>query len=492
MTERLLISQSSLLWRTAVWSKDRLLEYREEPRGQYPVVGSIYRGRVHRILDSLSALSVDYGGSSLGFLPLDEISSESFSALGASAGIPTSFKKGQEVLVQIQRPARGSKGARLTSKFSLPGRYWVFLPCAAPEILVSKKLGDREFRTRIREMFTPLLEGSGGLVLRSVATLDSMDELEKELQTLRARWTEIQNQGPSLKTGEAAYHDLQLPYRALREQVSKDCSEIVVDDISLLDSIKESIQGRYGSLCGMMRLATGTQPLFDEYPVDSHLARATQRKVLLPSGGSLVFDETEAMVVVDVNAGRPDEKDAPYFRTNMEAAAELGVQLRLRDMTGIIVVDFINMKGSRDRRRIEDAVRDSLRMDPVKTQVYGMTELYLLQIVRSGGRRQSYSRSQESCLLCNGRGSLPSFESEGLRALHQSERLLMRKDVSGVELFAAEALLESLSSALSGAMEILREKYQKRIVLSAGPDYHSREYRIRAMHEIEPPQTTGK
>jgi len=478
----------------ALWVNDRLVEYREEHRHVEPLVGALIQGRVTRVLPSLEAAWVDYGEKTPGFLPLDEVTSEAVSAAGATKASAKSLKVGQSVLVQITKLSVGTKGARLTGKFSLPGRYWVYLPCGAPEVLVARKHGDKSARAGLRAMFEPLLEARGGLVLRSTAPVDAPETLHAELEELRARWDEILQTARDARSGEVVYRDHALPLRALREQVSRDCERVLVDEISLADELNAVADRLYPELRGKIEISSSSRPLFEQYGVDAQLARSAQRKILLGGGGSLVFDETEAMVVVDVNAGNPQSgtsRTASHLATNLEAAREIAHQLRLRDLTGIIVVDFISMRSESDRRNVETELKKALRSDLIRHEVFPMTALGLVQIMRSGGRRSAQRRAVETCSHCNGRGVVPTMMACATRALHQSERILVQDSVAGVELFAAQAFVDFVSQELGTSVDALSEKYRKRIVLSSGDDYHSEEYSLSPLVGDANPTTKG-
>ncbi|WP_462186102.1 MULTISPECIES: Rne/Rng family ribonuclease [unclassified Frankia] len=368
--------------------------------------GNIYLGRVQNVLASMEAAFVDIGKGRNAVLYAGEVNYDASGLDGRPRKIEQVLKSGQSVLVQVSKDPIGHKGARLTSQISLPGRYLVFVP-DGQNAGISRKLPDTE-RARLKSILKKITPEDGGVIVRTAAEGASEAELERDIERLAAQWEDIERKAKKASAPSLLYGEPDLVVRVIRDIFNEDFTELVVQGSGEATTIEEYIDTVAPDLRPRIRRYTGTGDVFAEYRVDEQLAKALDRKVWLPSGGSLVIDRTEAMTVIDVNTGKFTGKggnlEETVTKNNLEAAEEIVRQLRLRDIGGIIVIDFIDMVLESNRELVLRRLTECLGRDRTRHQVAEVTSLGLVQMTRKRvgqGLLEAYS---EPCVHCNGRG----------------------------------------------------------------------------------------
>ncbi|MEY7980570.1 Rne/Rng family ribonuclease, partial [Streptomyces pilosus] len=372
-------------------------------------VGNVYLGKVQNVLPSMEAAFIDIGKGRNAVLYAGEVN---FEALGMGHGprrIESALKSGQSVLVQVTKDPIGHKGARLTSQVSLPGRYLVYVP-EGSMTGISRKLPDTE-RSRLKTILKKIVPEDAGVIVRTAAEGASEDELRRDVERLQAQWEEIKKK--SKNGGNAPtllYGEPDMTVRVVRDIFNEDFSKVVVSGDDAWETIHGYVSHVAPDLAGRLSRWTSEVDVFATYRIDEQLAKALDRKVWLPSGGSLVIDRTEAMVVVDVNTGKftgqGGNLEETVTRNNLEAAEEIVRQLRLRDLGGIIVIDFIDMVLESNRDLVLRRLLECLGRDRTKHQVAEVTSLGLVQMTRKRVGQGLLESFSETCVHCNGRGVL--------------------------------------------------------------------------------------
>ncbi|MZD56857.1 Rne/Rng family ribonuclease, partial [Streptomyces sp. SID5606] len=369
-------------------------------------VGNVYLGKVQNVLPSMEAAFIDIGKGRNAVLYAGEVN---FEALGMASGprrIESALKSGQSVLVQVTKDPIGHKGARLTSQVSLPGRYLVYVP-EGSMTGISRKLPDTE-RSRLKTILKKIVPEDAGVIVRTAAEGASEDELRRDVERLQAQWEDIQKKAKSGNAPTLLYGEPDMTVRVVRDIFNEDFSKVVVSGADAWETIHGYVSHVAPDLSDRLSKWTSEVDVFATYRIDEQLAKALDRKVWLPSGGSLVIDRTEAMVVVDVNTGKftgqGGNLEETVTRNNLEAAEEIVRQLRLRDLGGIIVIDFIDMVLESNRDLVLRRLLECLGRDRTKHQVAEVTSLGLVQMTRKRVGQGLLESFSETCVHCNGRG----------------------------------------------------------------------------------------
>lgn len=407
--------------------------------------GNIYKGVVHRIHPALEAAFVDIGAERDAFLPLDEICFKTLpdppKAAARSDGngggrrqhrIRDILRPGQEILVQITKEQFANKPPTVSTFYSLPGRYLVLLP-GSDDIGISRRIEGEE-RDRLRKLVDALNPGDGfGVIVRTVAGLEEQgNELARDLEYLKRLWANVQTAALGRPAPSLVYREHDIVQRAIRDFFTPDITEIYIDDEDVYRRAAEFLRSIMPGSEAVLRLYRGEQPLFSAFRVEEQIESVFGRRVRLRSGGSIVIDGTEALTAIDVNSGgavRGSNPEDTAYRTNREAATEVARQLRLRDIGGIVVVDFIDMREPQHIREIEQLVRDEMRLDKARHEVSRLSSLGLMQISRQRLRPAAASSSHATCPLCQGYGSVRTHGSAALGAIRKIHNRLSLGDV---------------------------------------------------------------
>ena len=390
-----------------------LVEYRvaREADETLQIDGNIYVGRVQNVLPGMELAFVDIGIPKNAVLYKNDVTFESDEVEtkpSNDAKIEDMLKAGQTVLCQVTKNAIGAKGARLTQDVSLPGRFAVLVPNSST-IGISKRLGDGE-RRRLRKVIDEVKPAQHGIIVRTAAEGVSSEDLARDVKSLAEKWEAIETEAKKSPQPRLVYRDLDMAVRLLREELNDDYRAVLIDDKELFEKVREYVTAVNPELADRVEFyEKGSEelPLFERYFVHEQLHRALDRKVFLPSGGSLIIERTEALTVVDVNTGKnvgSTNLEETVFRNNLEAAEEVARQLRLRDIGGIIVIDFIDMEIKANREAVASALRQALSRDKTRTQVFDISELGLIEMTRKRVNEGLLESVSSTCAVCDGRG----------------------------------------------------------------------------------------
>ncbi len=375
--------------------------------------GNVYRGRVQNVLPGMEAAFVDIGIPKNAVLYMGDVryDRDDIEGGGSSTSHPRIedvLKAGQTILCQVTKNPIGAKGARLTQEVSLPGRFAVLVPNSSA-FGISKRLGDNE-RRRLRRIIDEVKPPGHGMIVRTAAEGVSADELQRDVETLLEQWNAIEAEAKRSDAPGLLYREPELSVRILREELNSEYRGVVIDDRDLFEQVRDYVRAVSPELSDRVEYYDPVEeglPIFERYHVHEQLHKALDRKVWLPSGGSLIIERTEALTVIDVNTGKNVGKtnlEETVYRNNLEAAEEVARQLRLRDIGGIIVIDFIDMEIRENRDKVAAALRNALARDKTRTQVFDISELGLVEMTRKRISEGLLETLSTECAVCAGRG----------------------------------------------------------------------------------------
>jgi len=446
MTGKMLINaRHSEEMRVAILEDGILQELEVEYSGREEIKGNVYKGLVSKMQPSIHALFVDFGGNKHGFLPFTEVHPVCYGrdkyvegeSRGAKPTIEKDLKPGDEVIVQVVKEERDNKGAYLTTYISLAGRYLVLMP-GSKKGGVSRKIEDEKEREKLKEIVTSLqLPEDIGVIIRTAGMGKAKTDLKKDLGSLMRAWQGIKGESKKLKAPAALYREGDIVLRSIRDYFSMDIKEIFIDNLDAYKKAKDFMHLMMPRYQSRVRLHKENLPLFSKYNVEDQIESIYSNRVLLKSGGSIVIDPTEALVSIDVNSGRSKgEKNIEdtAFKTNMEAAEEVARQLRLRDLGGLVVIDFIDMRQKSHISQVEKLLKASLKRDKARIDVGRISKFGLMEMSRQRIRSSLLERSFVSCPHCAGRGTIKSIESNALHLLRKIHESSMAHNVEKVDI----------------------------------------------------------
>ncbi|RAH24553.1 ribonuclease E, partial [Vibrio vulnificus] len=424
--------------RVALVDGQRLYDLDIESPGHESKKANIYKGRITRVEPSLEAAFVDYGAERHGFLPLKEIAKEYFPDGYSYQGRPSIkevLTEGQEVIVQIEKEERGSKGAALTTFISLAGSYLVLMPNNPRAGGISRRIEGDE-RTELKSALSTLELPQGmGLIVRTAGVGKSAEELEWDLNVLLKHWAAIKDASESNPAPFLIHQESNVIVRAIRDYLRRDIGEILIDSNTIYERAKEHIQLVRPDFVNRVKKYDGEVPLFSHYQIESQIESAFQREVRLPSGGSIVIDPTEALTSIDINSARATKGgdiEETALNTNLEAADEIARQLRLRDLGGLVVIDFIDMTPVRHQREVENRLREAVRLDRARVQIGRISRFGLLEMSRQRLSPSLAEASHHICPRCSGTGVVRDNESLALSVLRLIEEEALKDNTAQV------------------------------------------------------------
>jgi ribonuclease E len=446
------------------------------------IVGNIYKGIIVHIQPSLQAAFVNYGMERNGFLPFSEIHPEYYQKdVEDSSKIQDVIQTGQEVLVQVVKEEVGSKGASLTTYISLPGRYVVLMP-GQSQRGISRKIEDEKQRECLRELSHSLkVSDEFGIILRTVAESRTKREITRDLNHLLRIWEEIKKRAREDPAPALIYKERDLAIRVVRDYFNREIKTILVDDKEVHRRVKEFMRIFSPKHQRLVKLYREDGPIFNKYRLEDQIEQIFQKKIHLKSGGYLIIEPTEALVSIDVNSGRANKEkklEETIYKVNMEAAEEIPKQLRLRDLGGLIVIDFIDMHDRRHIRDVERKLREELRKDKAKTNVGRISRFGLLELSRQHLGLNIQLGSYKDCLYCQGTGWMRSPEATALCYFRKIWLALVQRNVATVKgVFAPEVASYLLNQKRLDLMH-LEERYQATILIESSPDVLPHEGRL--------------
>ena len=479
--------------RVALVDGQRLYDLDIETPSREQKKSNIYKGKITRVEPSLEAAFVDYGADRHGFLPLKEVAPSVFCKQppeGKRLEIKDVLKEGQEILIQIAKEERGTKGAALTTFISLAGRYLVLMPNNPRAGGISRRI-EGDDRSELREVLDSLTIPDGmGMIVRTAGVGKSDEELQWDMDYLARVWEAIEAAAPEKPAPFLIYQESNIIIRAIRDYLRPDIGEILIDDEDVYNNAREFMQQVMPHNLNKIKRYEDAVPLFTRYQIESQIEAAFQHELRLPSGGSIVIDPTEALVSIDINSSRAtkgSDIEETALNTNLEAADEIARQLRLRDMGGLVVIDFIDMTPSRNQREVENRIREALKKDRARIQVGRISRFGLLEMSRQRLRPSLGESSQHTCPRCNGLGSIRSVESLSLSILRIIEEDAMKEQTAQI---LAQLPVDVATYLLNEKREIVSaiEKRQNvRILLIANSSLEIPNYTVQRQRADELP-----
>ena len=477
--------------RLAIVDGQKLLDFETEIEGREQRKGNIYKAVVTRVEPSLEACFVDYGEDRHGFLPFKEISRQYFreGTDVKNAKIQDAIKEGQELLVQVEKEERGNKGAALTTFVSLAGRYLVLMPNNPRGGGVSRRI-EGEDREELKENLDQLEYPKGmSLIARTAGIGRTAAELQWDLNYMLKLWTAIDEASHAGKGAFLIYQESSLVIRAIRDYFTSEIGEILIDTDDIYEQAKQFMNHVMPETANRVKRYRDDAALFSRFQIEHQIETAFSRTVNLPSGGAIVIDHTEALVAVDVNSARATRGGAieeTATRTNLEAADEIARQMRLRDLGGLIVVDFIDMEESKNRREVEQRLRDAMRQDRARVQFSSISKFGLLELSRQRLRPSLSEGNHITCPRCNGTGHIRDTESSALQILRIIQEESMKENTAAVHV---QVPVEVTSFLLNEKRtEITKIELKQRVTVLLVPNKHleTPNYRLERLRHDDP------
>jgi len=504
MTEEILVNVTPRETRVAVVENGMLQELHIERGWRRGVVGNIYKGRVQRVMPGMQAAFVEIGLDRAAFLHANDIfraavapvletalEAESEAVAAPVAALPTVaptvpsitelLREGQEVVVQVVKDPIGSKGARLTTQISIPSRYLVFLP-QSKVVGVSSRIEDETERQRLKALVAAHNNGSGnGYIVRTNAEGQPAEALAEDIAYLSRAWALIEQNVRTARVGECVYEDLTLPMRAVRDLIRRDVEKVKVDSRETCEKLRGFAAQFMPGLAEKIEHYSGARPVFDLYGVEDEIQRALEKEVPLKSGGYLVIDQTEAMTTIDVNTGSflgQRNLEETVYRTNLEAAQAVARQLRLRNLGGIIIIDFIDMIDPEHRRQVLRTLEKSLTRDHAKTTVYDFSPLGLVEMTRKRTVESLQRQLSEACHECGGRGTLKTAETVTYEIFREITRAVRQFEAARLLVIASPKVVARITEEESPAVAELEEFLGKSIRFQADEQYTQEQFDV--------------
>lgn len=486
MSREILISANTDETRVAVVENGSVVEFYVEKPNSQKTAGNVYLGKVINVLPGMQAAFVDIGQEKNAFLYVDDafLPGENGGRKKGRTSIKEIVKSGQSVVVQVTKEAIGTKGARVTRHITFPGRYLVLMP-TVNYIGVSRRIADEQERQRLRKIAKEIKPSNMGLIIRTVAEGKTREEIERDLTFVLRLWEKVQQKSKQQTAPSLLHRDFGLVMRIVRDELNQETTRVLVDDsqtyakiLDLLNSVSPEMKDR------VIYYRDREIPLFSLYGVEAAIEQALSRQVWLKSGGYIVIDKTEALTVIDVNTGKfvgSKNLSDTVFRTNMEACEEIVRQLRLRDIGGIIVIDFIDMDNPEHRARVLEELEKHLKKDHTKTVVVGLTGLGLVEMTRKKVRDSLDAMLTRTCPYCGGKGAVLSEETMAAR-VRREIRSILRNSHSEAVLVEVNPSVASYLIGPGGAnLKQLEKETGRSIFIRGSEELHIEDMNVKAL-----------
>ncbi len=482
-------------WETRVaLLEDRILSElyieRTKDRG---IMGNIYKGKVIKVLPGMQAAFVDIGLEKAAFLYVSDVyggmedyeelgfqGMEIPSSLNSSSQIEDLLSEGQEILVQVSKEPLGTKGTRITSHITLPGRYLVFMP-TVDHIGVSRRIKDEKERKRLREIIQSMKPPSSGFIVRTASEGASPEEVRNDMEFLLHLWNNIQKKKENSTAPCLIYSDLTIILRVIRDILSPSINRIVIDSREEYENIVSFINTYMPRQKYEIILYQNKEPIFDAYGIEMEIDKILGRKIWLKSGGYIVIDMCEALVAIDVNTGRYVGKrnlSDTILKTNLEAAKEIAYQLRVRNIGGIIIIDFIDMEREGDREKVYQVLEEAIKKDRQKTNIFKISELGLVEMTRKRTRENIARTLGETCPYCDGTGFIKSKTTICYNIFREIEKVSSHLGGNNILVEANPEVAGLLYEEERAAVEELERKLKKKIVIKSKAGFHQEQFNI--------------
>ncbi len=513
MHSELIINVEPWETRVALLENGTAVEFHVERALKRGYVGNIYKGKVVRVLPGMQAAFVNVGLERTAFLYVTDVydhlnefelmlgraecTEADHHALHCEIGddepepelhyTPPPFRiedllhEGQEILVQVAKEPLGSKGARVTSHISLPGRHLVLMP-TMNHIGISRRIEDEHERSRLREIIESLRPGGMGFIVRTAAEGISREDLEAEMNFLLKLWSNIQKRAATMPIPSLVYEDLDITLRAVRDLFTGEVKRLVVDSADAYRRIIDFLETFALNLKPRVEYYSDSIPLFDAFGIEMEMSRAIGKKVWLKSGGYIVIESTEALTAIDVNTGKFVGKrrlEDTILKTNLEAAREIAYQLRLRNIGGLIIIDFIDMENPASRDEVFNCLKEAIKHDKCRSNILRMSELGLIQMTRKRNREGLTRQLCERCFYCDGAGVLPSRRTVCYEIFRKIRREAGNIDTDAIQIQTHPRIGEMLLKEEAVHVETLERETGKEIIIVSRPDLHIEHYEIK-------------
>jgi len=498
LDKQLIINANSSETRIALLEKEQVAEVFIERHRERAIVGNIYKGVVNRVLPGMQSAFINIGTDRSAFLYGGDVVSEELlrsqktevdedigpeevekKLRAANVPIEKNLREGDQILVQIAKEPLGTKGARVTMYLSLPGRYLVLMP-GFSHIGISRRIENEEERTRLKSLIREIKPDGIGVIVRTAANGADGSHLQKEMKYLLAMWAKVQGRANKQSAPSLVYRDLDLIQKTTRDLYSEEIHKIVVDHPAAFEDLRKFLEATIPGAARKLELYDKKIPVFDVYGIEMDISRALGSKIELPSGGYLVIDQTEALTSFDINTGKFVGKlsaQETIFRTNMEAIKKIVAQLRIRNIGGIIVIDFIDMERADDRDRVYNALQEELKTDKARTNVLRISELGLVQMTRKRTSESLERQLTEPCIYCEGRGRVRSTATEAYDLLREVMRRSIQTGQSEIKVKVREDIKDWILEEERELFEELTVQHNIRI------EFVASELSVHALHE---------
>ncbi|MBI5039257.1 MAG: Rne/Rng family ribonuclease [Nitrospirae bacterium] len=494
MSTEIIINAASEETRVAVLENKEVVELYIDRRRESGIAGNTYKGKVVKILPGIQSAFVDIGLEKAAFLYVSDAGAdaEEYARMIEEEGLEgrTEFKtqhsiedilqEGQEIMVQVSKEPIGTKGARITSYLSLPGRYLVLMP-TVEHIGISRRIKDGKERARLKEIVQSIRKPGMGYIIRTASEEVDRESLTADAEFLELLWENIQRKKEGVSAPALLYSELDLTFRTVRDLFTSKVDRLVIDSRSEYERIKEFVRLYLPGMLPRLELHEGEEPIFEAYDIEAEINRALDKKVWLKSGGYIVIDHAEALTVIDVNTGKYVGKRDPeetITQTNLEAVKEVAYQLRLRNIGGIIIIDFIDMEKEKNREKVFNAMQEAFAKDRARTNIIRMSELGLIEMSRKRTKENLMRTLCEPCNYCGGRGytkSVTTISYELFRKIRKLSRITKDKKIL---VTVHPSVANFIFDEERQIIEELEKEYQKRIVIKGDPGIHVEEYDI--------------
>ena len=493
MDKKIIVNCNNRATRVAILENGKLVELYIERPLEHRIVGNLYKGIVANVLPGMQAAFVDIGLEKNAFLYVDDVYTDIHNdetPPPSRSAIEKLLKVGEEIIVQVVKEPFGNKGARVTGQITLPGRYLVLVP-GADYIGVSRRIESQTEKERLRREAEKIRPDDIGLIVRTVAEGADEQSLAQDLQFLMQLWHRVLARFQQKTAPAILYQDLALTCRIARDLFVEDFSSFLIDDEHEYEKVLEILDCFSTQLKKKVRFYDRAEPIFERFGVEKELEKALQSQVWLKSGGYLVFDETEALTVIDVNTGRYTGRRNladTILKTNLEAAEEIARQIRLRDIGGIIIVDFIDMTIEEHRKKVLSRLNESIKHDRTKTYVLGLTSLGLVEMTRKKVRQDLSEVLQQHCPYCNGRGRVFTPLAASTRIERELKKTLQKSPREAILVEMHHEVASIIIGTGGGNLKKMEEELGKHIFIRGAEDMHIEQYRVIAagsLKEIE-------
>jgi len=486
----ILINANPFETRVTLMEHGRLAEFYVERKKDRGITGNIYKGKVVRVLPGMQSAFLEVGLQRTAFLHVTDIQEPSLAGVdeeeeerherhhASFTRIQDVLKEGQEIVVQAAKEPIGTKGARVTSYISLAGRYLVLMP-TYDKVAISRRISSDKERRRLREIVSSVRPPGFGFIIRTVCEGMNKEEIRADMDFLIKLWQSILNKKETSPTPSLLYEELDLTLRTIRDLFSRDIDRLVIDSKPEYERAKKFIEDFMPHLGGRLELYEGAEDIFDAYGIEIELADAMEKKVWLRSGGHIVIDQMEALTAIDVNTGKyvgKKSSEDTILKTNLEAVAEIVYQLRLRNIGGIIVIDFIDMARAADREKVYNTLKDALKADKARTNILKISELGIVEMTRKRVRESLAQSLCEPCPYCDGNGLVKARDTIVMEIYRELQRELpLRKKKA--TLYVSPAVAEILQ-AEKVIMEDLEKRFGRKVVIKPVERFHQERYEI--------------